>query len=423
MLRTVVSEQQNDWDDHLPAALCAYRSTPHANTGVSPNKMVYGVEMTLPMDLMLGDTGPEQPEQECPYEYVEWIKDSLCRAHSRARKTLKTSAKRQRRGYGEPNRIVRFQRGEWVWRAYPRQGGKLRYTNRGPWLVLAKTGPGTYKIQRHLQADPDIVHMDKLMPYYPDSGERLSSWIETDSPVQYRDQEIQTSRPVLQDRELNIVDITPPVHDPVNISPPVPDPIPTAEVPEPGTDTPGTTEEPVEMEESFTTSPAQPEMAPVVLEALLELPSGPDQEFSGELRNSLDAETDPETCPADVSSRLQSTFEEPDGPRAEPEDEPTDECENPSPESPEIPPGSRSLVPLPRRGTRLRKQPERYTPVRRLQVRPATPARDGSSIWLFPNIGIAVTLSRSLSCLLNKPRNLMQTTGTLRDDVQTHQRY
>ncbi len=30
MLRTVVSEQQNDWDDHLPAALYAYRSTPHA---------------------------------------------------------------------------------------------------------------------------------------------------------------------------------------------------------------------------------------------------------------------------------------------------------------------------------------------------------------------------------------------------------
>ncbi len=132
MLRTVVSEQQNDWDDHLPAALCTYRSTPHASTGVSPHKMVYRVEMTLPLDLMLGDTGPEQPEQECPYEYVEWIKDSLRRAHGRARKTLKTSAKRQRRAYGELNRIVRSHRGEWVWRAYPRQGGKLRYTNRGP---------------------------------------------------------------------------------------------------------------------------------------------------------------------------------------------------------------------------------------------------------------------------------------------------
>ncbi len=40
--------------------------------------------------------------------------------------------------------------------------------NRGPWLVLAKMGPVTYKIQRHPQADTEIVHVDKLMPYYPD---------------------------------------------------------------------------------------------------------------------------------------------------------------------------------------------------------------------------------------------------------------
>ncbi len=85
LLRTVISEQQNDWDDHLPASLCAYRSTPHASTGVSPHKMVYGIEMTLPLDLMLGDTGPEQAAKECLYEYVEWITDSLRRAHDRAR--------------------------------------------------------------------------------------------------------------------------------------------------------------------------------------------------------------------------------------------------------------------------------------------------------------------------------------------------
>ncbi len=119
MLRNVVSEQQNDWDDYLPAALCAYRSTPHASTGVSPDKMVYGVEMMLPLDLMLGNTGPEQPEHECPYEYVEWIKDYLRHAHSRTCKTLKTSAKHQCREYGEPNQIVRFHHSEWIWRAYP----------------------------------------------------------------------------------------------------------------------------------------------------------------------------------------------------------------------------------------------------------------------------------------------------------------
>ncbi len=114
MLRTVVSEQQNGWDDHLPAAICAYGLTLHASTGVSRHEMVYGIKMTLLLDLMLGDTRPEQAADECPYEYVEWIKDSLRRTHDRARKTLRTSAKRQRRGYGEPNRIVQFHCGELV---------------------------------------------------------------------------------------------------------------------------------------------------------------------------------------------------------------------------------------------------------------------------------------------------------------------
>ncbi len=108
MLRTVVSELQDDWDDHLPAALCSCRSTPHASFGVSPHKMVYGIEMTLPLDLMQGDTGPKQTNDDCPYIYLEWIKDSLCRAHDGACKTLQTSAKHQRRGFGDQNRIVQF---------------------------------------------------------------------------------------------------------------------------------------------------------------------------------------------------------------------------------------------------------------------------------------------------------------------------
>ncbi len=83
VLGNVMSKQQNDWDDHLPAALCVYRSTPHASTGVSPHKMIYGIEMTLPLGLMLRDiTGPEQPADDCLYEYVEWVNDSLRCTHN-----------------------------------------------------------------------------------------------------------------------------------------------------------------------------------------------------------------------------------------------------------------------------------------------------------------------------------------------------
>ncbi len=122
--------------------------------------------------------------------------------------------------------------------------------------MLAKTGLVTYKIQRHPRADPEIVHVDKLMPYYPDFGEQLHSCIGTDCPMQYRGQETQTSQLVLQGQTLAIVDIS--LHAAADTLPPMHDPAPVSETAELHTDFPSTTEEPVEMEESFTASPLQP---------------------------------------------------------------------------------------------------------------------------------------------------------------------
>ncbi len=230
-----------------------------------------------------------------------------------------------------------------------------------------------------------MVHVDKLMPYYPDFGERLHSWIETDCPMQYRDQEAQTSKPVLQEQTVAIVGIPPLMHDPASVHAPA----------EPHTDTPSTTEEPVELDESLTASPTQPEVQPAVLETPSDSTPGPDQKLLAGMANSLEVETDPMLCPADVSDRPQSIPAEPDGPDAEPQVEPTDVCVDPSPALPETSTGSRSLIPLPRRGIQSRKQPERYTLIRKLQVLPVTQAQNGSSVWLFPIIGIAVTLIRS----------------------------
>ena len=103
MLRTVVSEQQDDWDDQIPALLGAYRSTPHSSTGVNPYHMLYGVEMTMPFYLVIGDVGWEWPDVHCPTEYVEWLSGSIKGAHAIARTNLKKAAKRQKKGYGETN--------------------------------------------------------------------------------------------------------------------------------------------------------------------------------------------------------------------------------------------------------------------------------------------------------------------------------
>ncbi len=147
-LQAVVSEQQDDWDDHLPAVLRTYCSAPHSSTGLSPYHMVYGVEMTMSIDLVVGEVGQQRPNVHCPVDYVEWLKGSIPDAHTLARENLKKAAKRQKKGYGEASRNICFQCGDWLWRVYPPvSGGKLRYRNWGPWLVLANVSSVTYKIQ------------------------------------------------------------------------------------------------------------------------------------------------------------------------------------------------------------------------------------------------------------------------------------
>jgi transposase InsO family protein len=64
MIAKVVAENQKDWPDHIPVALAAYRATVHDATGFTPNKLVFGKENRLPVDLIYGphsDHGVGEP--------------------------------------------------------------------------------------------------------------------------------------------------------------------------------------------------------------------------------------------------------------------------------------------------------------------------------------------------------------------------
>ncbi len=51
--------------------------------------------------------------------------------------------------------------------------------------MLAKTGPVTYKIQRNAEADPEVIHVNKLQPYQTDFGEELQSWLQDSESTGY----------------------------------------------------------------------------------------------------------------------------------------------------------------------------------------------------------------------------------------------
>ncbi len=59
--------------------------------------------------------------------------------------------------------------------------------------MLAKTGPVTYKIQRHARAEPEFVHVDKLLPYQADFEAKLHSWLQGEESDGRRVAETQTA--------------------------------------------------------------------------------------------------------------------------------------------------------------------------------------------------------------------------------------
>ncbi len=90
---------------------------------------------------------------------------------------------------------------------YPHvSGGKLPYKNQGPWLVVAKVSSVTYKIQCHAGAEPEIVHVDKLMPYQADFGEELDSWLQDEDSGGHRVKGTQTPMPVPPEASSEVTD-------------------------------------------------------------------------------------------------------------------------------------------------------------------------------------------------------------------------
>ena len=73
MLSSLVNETQNNWDDHLPYVMMAYRASEHESTKCTPNLLILNRETNLPVDLMV--RSPPSTDA-CPHAYVEWVRQA-----------------------------------------------------------------------------------------------------------------------------------------------------------------------------------------------------------------------------------------------------------------------------------------------------------------------------------------------------------
>ena len=167
-------KNMKDWDQHLPLATMAYRSSVHPSTGETPNMLVLGKEVTLPIDLMF-----ETETQESAGDYVAELRDRIRLAHDRAREQLKTSTRTYKRYYDR--NVIRkcYKPGEFVWLKDERRrkgySPKLQFAYEGPYMVVNRLTDVVYRIQRGPRAKFKVVHFEKLKRY---EGESIPGWLD-----------------------------------------------------------------------------------------------------------------------------------------------------------------------------------------------------------------------------------------------------
>ena len=165
MLASFTSTNQTDWDLHLPLLAAAYRAAPHESTKETPNMMVMGREVSLPIDLVAPPLPPDV-DVDNETEYVEILRTRLRQIHNVARKHMTQAMRSQKRHYDRNAKDIRYKVGDIVWLHCPaRKKGrspKLARPWKGPYLILTKLSDVNYRIQMSPKSKMEIVHADRL---------------------------------------------------------------------------------------------------------------------------------------------------------------------------------------------------------------------------------------------------------------------
>ena len=152
--------------------MMAYRSTVNASTGKTPNQMVFGRNIVLPLQAYIGlppEPATTHGSDVSPSDYVTDLKDQLETIHSQALKILKNKTEYRKQHYDLTAKKRTFEPGDPVWlhdkQRRPGICNKLSVNWKGPYLIVKKIDDLVYLVKRSLKLPAKAVHIDRLVKY------------------------------------------------------------------------------------------------------------------------------------------------------------------------------------------------------------------------------------------------------------------
>ena len=163
LIRCFLKGNQKHWDDHLQQLAGAIRSTVNRSTGFTPNMMMLGREVMLPVDLMIAS---KDSEHLYPAEYVKKLREVMNQVHTLAREKLVSYQKRQQRDYDLKLKVNTYEVGDLVYVLdTARKVGlspKLQKVWKGPMLVVEAISSILFRVANRKKSF--VLHHDRLKP-------------------------------------------------------------------------------------------------------------------------------------------------------------------------------------------------------------------------------------------------------------------
>ena len=153
----------------------AYRGAVHESAGVSPNLLMLGRELQVPLNVIT-ERPPDASSLQT--DYAQAVQKRSASAHDLARRHLNEAAVQQNRNYDKRLAGRSFVIDDSVWlhnvRRTTGRNAKLDCPLEGRYLVISELSDVVYCIQNSRKANSKVVHSDRLKPF---PGSPLERWI------------------------------------------------------------------------------------------------------------------------------------------------------------------------------------------------------------------------------------------------------
>ena len=181
MLSKLVNISHRNWDDILSYVMMIYRSSVHESTGQSPASMLFGHEIQLSIDLLLGEPPKEVPPSISSSSYVAELRDVLSIIHDLAREKVIEASDRQKKSNDLRKNFKSYGTGDSALLFDPACRKNTCSKLHSPWICpfvgVDKVSDLIYKPQIHPEAVNNCMHRNRLKP----------SFIQLDSLLKVRD--------------------------------------------------------------------------------------------------------------------------------------------------------------------------------------------------------------------------------------------